>query len=159
MSLITIKDENGKAIKLYGLLKAAQCNRNNWKMDSDYINSLVKMLANEKTHEEARKALLFLNAYYVAELGANLGQLENLSHVSDEIKKDLYLSHNSGQRDLFSKNRTDLEGLIESEAYSIGGLVDSINKLKRSLRKKKKSIKQFRNDLEPKKIIITEEED
>lgn len=133
---------DGVEYKLWGLLKACRDKRQQWQFDEDYIHLLKSQLSSTDPAKvkEAEKALLFLNAFVLAELDGNFHQFADLGvNVSQEFKREMWNSRNATQRDLSSCQPTSFIELTDfinpDSANSIGEVVDTIKSNKRKKRK------------------------
>lgn len=160
--LIVITDDNGTTHELYGLLTAQRDKRLRDKLDQDYIETLLEQTKSENSNKakEAKDALIFLNAYMLAELDANFKQLEKINiEVSPEVMKDVHDAHNAAQRcfqnnNSFFQDELSDEFVNPDEAMTIGEISDRVSKVKKEWKKSGKSVKElykeWDNKLKPK---------
>ena len=96
--------------------------------------------------QEAKVALIFLNAAILAELDNNFKHLKKLGvEASIEFKRSIYSANNSSQRDFVSNNQGAQDELsdLNVQSYStIGDLVDARKEEKKRLHKSGKSSQQ-----------------
>lgn len=149
--LIVIQTEDGKFHELWGLVKATRDKRQQWQFDQDYIGDLRTQSKSKdpKKANEAKEALLFLNASVMAELDGNFNWLKELGiEPTEDFKKEIYNARNASQRDFVSNNQgaqDELTDLINPDhALTIGDLMDSMKETKKALRKQGRSVSELR---------------
>lgn len=139
---LIIIEVNGEKKELWGLVKAARTKQQQYQADQDYIEKLREQMESTdlKVVEEAKKALIFLNAYMSAELDGNFNHLAEMGvSTSKEFRQGVYESRNSAQRDFINNNQgsqVPLDDLINpNEVQTLGGLLDASRTVKRNIRK------------------------
>lgn len=139
--LITLQ-VNKTDMPLWGLVKNVRDKRQQEAFDFDYINKLKQQAQSQdvKLANEAKEALLFLNAANFAIFDGNLKQLSDLGiAVNPKTKKAIYNSCNAAKRDLLSNARDsslELTDLIPANTTStLGELLDGMRTAKTNLRK------------------------
>ena len=140
--LIVITGPNGSQQKLWGLVQKARDLRQIYQSEVDYVEKLREQLnsSDSALAAEAKKALIYLNAFTLAVLDGNFVPLaEQGIFLTKAQQKSIYLSRNAAQRDFVSNNlgyQQELNDLIDpSTASTIGELADSMKCMKQELRK------------------------
>ncbi len=132
---------NGELRVLHGLTPKYQDYRNDY--SPEFIKGLIRR--SEAGDVKATEALLFLDAYCLAEFHSNLTPLKQLTVVSEELDKNFYEARNSHRRCVLNNDRSSKEYLPSSlPVADLGELVDGMRILKKKLRKEGKSIEQYR---------------
>lgn len=146
MSKLITLEYNNQEFELWGLVSA----RNDKRLQDtefDYIPALLEQSksANVKLAEEAKKALIWLDAFSYALFHNRFARLEKIvGPVKPEIKRKFYAARNGSKRDFvnnFSAFRTEPS---ETEfGYTLGTCLDDMRDRKAVLKKAGKSVAEL----------------
>lgn len=105
--LATVINDEGKAIKLHGLLHATSTKAQLLDEDCSYAQDMLKK-AIETQDAKLIRELVFLDSYQLAAVEGNVTRLEEQRPVSQELKRTIWRENKAKVRKTTAKSKNEV---------------------------------------------------